>query len=1319
MDTVKSKLETLCEDSQGNVNYASWRLKLNLALKIKEVYEVAIGTKVKPEGVSTDDAVKTWVKQDLEAQTLIALNVSSQIASKLAHCVASKQMLDKIVNLYGTKTEVTRETLRQKFFSFVYDETKSAAENCMDITAIAEELNNDIDPIRPSWVISRILGVLPPKLAHFRTAWDNVAAGDQTVERLIERLRLEDERLKESGNGHEANIQNALVTKHNKHNNKKGQQSTSKSEVKSKICYKCEKRGHFIKECRGKPTAKYLAYCKRNYPCNECGKKGHFANECRSREQSNQGPLALLNTAHNSNSLSSCNSLSKDECWFQDCGASQHMSSHREWFTKLVELDKPVPILIGDGTQLDGTAVGEVELEAYDGQKWKKVVLKNVLYVPSLGFNLVSVGQILDKGFQQKADHKTSKFVNPKTNEVAVMAEREGNLFKMLLRKEKKVEYTFITSIRTWHERLAHQNIRYVRNILKSQNVKYVDDWDGTNCTGCTYGKQHRISHPANLKKAEQPLDLVHVDMGHMDVPSLGNARYFLLFKDDYTHYRTIFFMKSKDEAPSKLEKYINLVENQLGRKIKKIRSDNGTEIRNAHTKKMLEERGIFHTVTNTHTPEQNGRIEREMRTVVEATRTAIHANRLDKRLWAEAANYAIFTINQTGTSSVEGKTPAQLWFGRQVDINKLRAFGCECYVLKPSHKKGKMDRKSEKGIMIGYDWDSPCYRIYIPSTGSIVSSDNVIFHETKPEAEPRTELSYSKPQETSDEEQEPEEESERKEDEPDKEEQQEKTRELRDRNTLKPPVRYTEYITDFWRGGNIAQCALIGEVEEIAAEDALKDPNWKKAMQEEYESLMRMKTWKLEECPKDVKPLSCKWVLREKANGKLKARLVARGFEQKEGIDYGETFSPVVHHASIRLILSHAATEGMKLVAFDVKTAFLYGKLTEVLHMTQPQGFEDGSKNVCRLLKAIYGLKQAPRVWNEEVTGKLEDLGLMSTDDDPCVYYNQDRSILMTLFVDDGLIAGKDVAEIYKLLKKISQVFEITYSETVQEKFSYLGMELKVRNGGISVSQPRYTKKMLEKMKHADCNSVSTPLDVGLVKEVMEKPNDQSTAENVPYREAIGSLLYLATISRPDISFAVNLLSRFCAQPNDIHWTMVKRVFKYLKGTMNCGIFFNGDDKLEAYSDSDFGGDRKTMQSTTGVLLMRGGPLVWYSQKQRLVATSTAEAEYRAAVSAIDDVCWISRIARELKILKTDEPTNLYVDNRSAIHMLKNAHEGKTNKGKKHIEIPRKYIQQHIDKTVSPKPIRSEQQLADIFTKPLCKKTFVNLRSELIQEEC
>lgn len=636
----------------------------------------------------------------------------------------------------------------------------------------------------------------------------------------------------------------------------------------------------------------------------------------------------------------------------------------------------------------------------------------------------------------------------------------------------------------------------------------------------------------------------------------------------------------------------------------------------------------------------------------------------------------------------------------------------------------------------MGYEWDSPCYRVYFPDTGEIVSSDNVVFQEGKIESRSETEVEHTRrereePELTDDESEDDEQE------EPDKEERQQDRsnekddksdrkaqdiqpgRSLRDRSRINPHPKFVDYVMDYMKGGNIAQCAMIGEVQEISTKEALQDPNWRKAMQEEYDSLMKMQTWRMEKCPKDMKPLTCKWVLREKADGRLKARLVARGLEQREGLDYAETFSPVARHASIRLILSHAASKKMKIVTFDVKTAFLYGKLYKVLYMKQPEGFEDGSDNDCRLQKAIYGLKQAPKCWNKEATNCFEEMGLTSTDDDPCVFYNKDRSILMSLFVDDGLIAGTNEREIFKLLKQISKEFEITYPKTIQDDITYLGMELKVREDGIFVSQPRYTEKMLKKMRHDDSNPVSTPMDVGLAKEMMENSNDKTAAINIPYREAIGSLLYLSTISRPDISFAVNFLSRFCASPTDVHWSMVKRIFKYLRGTTKAGIFFNGDTKLEAYSDSDFGGDKETRMSTTGVLLMRGGPLVWYSQKQRLVATSTAEAEYRAAVAAIDDICWVRRIAAELNMMKEDEPTTLYIDNRSAVHMLQNAHEGKTFKGKKHIEISRKFIQQNIGKTVNPQPVRSDQQLADILTKPLCKKTFVNLRSELIQEEC
>lgn len=187
MDSVKSQLEMLNEDSQGNVNFISWRFKLNLALKNKNLYDIVTAASPKPAGATTTDAVAAWIKQDVEGQTLIGLNVSSKIATKIANCKSSKEMIDKLVSLYGTKTDVTKEMSRIKFFTFSYDESKSAVENCLEILAIAEEVSTDNDPMRESWIMTRILSVLPPKLAHFTTAWDNVSGNNKNVDTLIER----------------------------------------------------------------------------------------------------------------------------------------------------------------------------------------------------------------------------------------------------------------------------------------------------------------------------------------------------------------------------------------------------------------------------------------------------------------------------------------------------------------------------------------------------------------------------------------------------------------------------------------------------------------------------------------------------------------------------------------------------------------------------------------------------------------------------------------------------------------------------------------------------------------------------------------------------------------------------------------------------------------------------------------------------------------------------------------------------------------------------------------------------------------------------
>ena len=358
---------------------------------------------------------------------------------------------------------------------------------------------------------------------------------------------------------------------------------------------------------------------------------------------------------------------------------------------------------------------------------------------------------------------------------------------------------------------------------------------------------------------------------------------------------------------------------------------------------------------------------------------------------------------------------------------------------------------------------------------------------------------------------------------------------------------------------------------------EALNDINWQRAMHEEFTSLQKMKTWELEKLPNETKPITCRWVLVRKDNGKYKAQLVARGFEQTEGINYSETFSPFASYSSIRLIISIAASRKMKLMTFDVKTAFLHDDLEEEIYMCQPEGFEDGTSRVCKLLKSLYGLKQSPKKWNEKFTKFLEVLEFENTDDDPCIFYKKDKSIILGIFVYDGIIAGDNAEAMIDLLEKLNRKFEITYDTAPDSKLTYLGMNIKCNSNEIFVNQSRYTQKILERFKFDNLNPVSTPIEHGMVTNEENFINDELLEECEPYREAVGSLLYLANISRPDISFAVNYLSRFSSKPKRSNWTMVRRVFQYLKGTVHYGISFNGEEELMAYSDAHYGGDLVT----------------------------------------------------------------------------------------------------------------------------------------------
>ena len=485
----------------------------------------------------------------------------------------------------------------------------------------------------------------------------------------------------------------------------------------------------------------------------------------------------------------------------------------------------------------------------------------------------------------------------------------------------------------------------------------------------------------------------------------------------------------------------------------------------------------------------------------------------------------------------------------------------------------------------------------------------------------------------------------------------------------------------------------------------------WDKAMKSEIRSLKKNGTWHLVDRPKDRKVIKSRWVfaVKRKPDGsliKFKARQVAKGFSQVAGVDYTEVFAPVARAASIRTVLSLSASEGMKMLQFDVCTAFLYGDLDEEIFMEQPEGFSDGTGRVCRLRKGLYGLKQASRQWNKKFTDFLRAQGLKPTDADPCIFASEEgaHKLILCLYVDDGLICCKSEKRMAALVRSLKKEFDVT----TQPVSCFVGMEVVQEKDTVAVHQEGYIRKMLHKFGMENCKPASTPAEAKLKLTAVDSAREGQSRDmtDVPYREAVGSLLYAAVISRPDIAFVVSQLAKHVSKPTQEHWTAVKRVFRYLQGTLAKRIVYRrGSSSLSGFSDADWGGDRDSRRSTTGfVFMLNGGPVAWQSRLQSSVALSSLEAEYMAMSEATKECIWLRRLLSNLGH-EQREKTPLKVDNQSALSLAENP---EFHTRSKHIDIRYHFVREaEVKGAVNLQYVASEENMADVLTKPLSGPAF------------
>ncbi|WVZ83650.1 hypothetical protein U9M48_030778 [Paspalum notatum var. saurae] len=1049
--------------------------------------------------------------------------------------------------------------------------------------------------------------------------------------------------------------------------------------------------------------------------CRYCGKRGHWARECRKKKRDEEAAVALLteepagedepalmmaqvglyepeperilacvapvylNETRATAYLGEARDRPDDGVWYLDTGASNHMTGNGEAFCEL-NRDVTGKVKFGDGSTVDIVGHGAITFGARGGGHQ---ILTDVYYIPRLRSNIISLGQLDEDGSANRLYKTTLTIASP----VALLACAEDDAWR-------------------WHERYGHLGFEGLKKLGRGNMVHGLPQLGHPDqlCEACLAGKQRRGAFPLEVKyRAKERLDLVHGDLcGPVSPATHGGRRYFLLLVDDVSRYMWIMLLTSKDEAAGAIKKFQAGVEVETGRKLRALRTDRGGEFTAVTFGEYCAEKGVHRQLTAPYSPQQNGVVERRNQTVMAMACCLLKARKVPGTFWGKAVCTAVFLLNRSPTKSVDGKTPFEAWHGEKPAVQFLRTFGCIAHV-KVTRPHAKLDDRSVKMVFVGYELGSKAYRVYDPVGGRLQVSQDVIFDEAKGWPWEETgaahgdtftvEYTATTPVDNA-----------------------------HARHHSVPPQVDPELEHEDdgapKRYRNLSECIaeaeprtlypdewLLTATEEPSTYDeAATDPAWHAAMEEEMEAIKANSTWEAVELPAGHRPIGLKLVykLKKDAQGivvRHKARLVAKGYVQRAGVDFEEVFAPVARLDS-------------KLHHLDVKSAFLNGDLKEEVYVAQPPGFviAGQERRVLRLHKALYGLRQAPRAWNAKLDRTLVALGFKRCEEEHGVYTRgEGRSrVLLGVYVDDLILTGAEDDAITSFKDEMKSSFKMSDLGCLSY---YLGIEVKQDEGRITLCQAAYAAKLLDKAGMAGCNTVHTPMETGLK---LSKDSPNPPIDATFYRSIVGSLRYLVH-TRPDITFAVGMASRFMASPTTEHMSVVKHLLRYIAGTIHYGLVYNrqeGGFTLCRYSDSDMAGDMDGRRSTSGVLYCLGRSLVsWQSQKQSVVALSSCEAGYIVASTAACQGIWLGRLLGSF-YGKSAGVVTIYIDNQSSIQLCKNpVFHGRS----KHIETRFHFIRDCVKGgQVTVRKIHTDDQLVDILTKALGKVRFQVLRSKL-----